>query len=128
MSVDLSQSGPVEADDNENLQDLIDTGFRQAKVSLTSLVTYMALESDLVSSQHCAIVYVSTDAKLEEMQAATHNKPYLSMVFQDGSDFAPMVRSEEEMKAAVAEVSDVARDEWFVSAEVSLRAVFPKRW
>lgn len=42
------------------------------------------------------------------------------MVFQDGSDFAPMVRSEEEIKAAVAEVSDVARDEWFVSAEVSV--------
>ncbi len=70
---------------------------------------------------------MSTDAKLEEMQIATHNKPYLSMVFQDGSDFAPMVRSEAELKAAVAEISDVARDESFVTAEVCSRAGFPKR-
>jgi len=77
--------------------DLIDLGFRQAK--------------------HCAIIYVSTDARHEEMQVETHNKPYFSMVFQDGSDFAPMVRTEEEMKVALAEVTDVARDEWFVSAE-----------
>jgi hypothetical protein len=76
------------------------------------------------SSQHCAIIYVSTDARHEEMQVETHNKPYFSMVFQDGSDFAPMARSEEEMKLALAEVTDVARDEWFVSAEVGSASRF----
>jgi hypothetical protein len=82
------------------------------------------------SSQHCAIIYVSTDARHEEMQVETHNKPYFSMVFQDGSDFAPMARSEEEMKLALAEVTDVARDEWFVSAEVgsASRSDFTSSW
>lgn len=68
--------------------------------------------------QHCLIVYVTTDMDDRAFAAQTENKPFHRMVLRDGSDFAPIARSEAEVVAASADVGATLNDEEFMTAEV----------
>lgn len=80
------------------------------------------LHHDLIDLQqrqykHLQVIYTSVDSSPDVVKGICQNKPYVRMTLHDSSDFAPMATSEQDAKRWTAEVTEIARNEDFVTAE-----------
>lgn len=91
-----------------------------------SVLTYTSALQDLVNlalgqPKTCSIIYVSVDTTQTAIESVAKNKPFLRMSLLDSSDFAAMENHDNlDTKKRVA-MSEVLRDEDFITGEVSLK-------
>jgi hypothetical protein len=89
-------------------------------------LTYPIPLQDLVNlalgqPKTCSIIYVSVDTTQTAVESVAKNKPFLRMSLLDSSDFAAMENHDNlDAKKRVA-MSEVLRDEDFITGEVSFK-------